>query len=57
MGPNSASQIEMSHELGTQEAGKLADIVVVDGNPLDGYWNMLITKLTLVGGEIRSDQR
>ena len=57
MGPNSASYIEMSDDLGTLEAGKLADIVIVDGNPLDGYWNMLNTRLTLVGGEIRSDQR
>jgi len=23
-------------------AGKLADIVLVGGNPLDGYWNLLI---------------
>ncbi len=57
MGPNSASYIEMSDDLGTLEVGKLADIVVVEGNPLDGYWNMLNTRLTVVGGEIRSDQR
>ena len=57
MGPNSASYIEMSDQLGTLERGKLADIVIVNGNPLDGYWNLLNTKLTIVGGRIVSDQR
>jgi imidazolonepropionase-like amidohydrolase len=57
MGPNSASYIEMSDQLGTLEAGKLADIVILDGNPLDGYWNMLKARLTIVGGRIVSDQR
>src|SRR5215831_3305440 len=57
MGPNTASFIEMSNELGTLENGKLADIVVIDGNPLDGYWNMLNTKLVIKGGVIVSDQR
>ncbi len=57
MGPNSASYIEMSDQLGTLEAGKLADIVILNGNPLDGYWNMLNTRMTIVGGKIVSDQR
>src|SRR5262252_3001885 len=57
MGPNSASYIEMSDQLGTLENGKLADVVIVDGNPLEGYWNMLNTKLVLKGGVIVSDQR
>ena len=57
MGPNTASYIEMANELGTLEAGKQADIVLVDGNPLDGYWNFLNTRLVLKGGVIVSDQR
>ena len=57
MGPNSASYIEMSDHLGTLEAGKLADIVILNGNPLDGYWNLLEAKMTIVGGRIVSDQR
>ena len=57
MGPNSASYIEMSDQLGTLEQGKLADVVIVDGNPLDGYWNLLNAKVTIKGGKIVADHR
>jgi len=57
MGPNTASYIEMGDQLGTLEPGKLADIVILGGNPFDGYWNMLNTKVTIKGGVIVSDQR
>ena len=57
MGPNTAAFIQMSDQLGTLEPGKLADIVLVAGNPLDGYWNLLNTRVVIKGGVIVSDQR
>jgi imidazolonepropionase-like amidohydrolase len=57
MGPNTASYVQMGDELGTIEPGKLADLTVVDGNPLDGYWNMLRTKIVLKGGVVVVDKR
>jgi imidazolonepropionase-like amidohydrolase len=57
MGPNTASYIEMSNDLGTLEKGKLADIVLLDGNPLAGYWYMLNAKIVIKSGVIMVDKR
>jgi len=57
MGPNTASYIQMSDQLGTLETGKLADLILLDGNPFEGFWNMLRTKVVLKGGVVVVDKR
>ena len=57
MGPNTAAYLNMSDQIGTLEAGKLADIVLLDANPLEGIHNMLKTKLVLKGGKVVVDKR
>ncbi len=57
MGPNTASYIQMGDQLGTLEAGKIADIILLDGDPLEGYWNWLKTKVMIKGGVVVVDKR
>ncbi len=57
MGPNTASYIQMSDQLGTLEPGKLADIVLLNGDPLEGYWNWLRTKVVVKGGVVVVNKR
>ncbi len=57
MGPNTAAFIEKSGEIGTLEPGKLADLVILDGNPLEGYWNLLNARVVVKGGAVVVDKR
>ena len=57
MGQNTAAFIDMEDEIGTLEAGKQADIVFIDGDPLELIFNLLQVKLVLKGGEIVADHR
>ena len=57
MGPNTAAYIQMSDKLGELSPGKLADIILLDGDPLEGYWNWLKTKVVIKGGVKVVDKR
>ena len=57
MGPNTASYIEMGDQIGELAPGKLADIILLDGDPLEGYWNWLKTKVVVKGGKVVVDKR
>ena len=57
MGPNSARFVDREGDIGTLEPGKLGDIVVLAGNPLDGYWNFLTAVVVVKGGVVMVDKR
>ena len=40
-----------------QEPPPRADIVLLDGDPLEGYWNWLKTKVTITEGKVVVDKR
>ena len=57
IGPNAASYVGMADQIGTLEAGKLADIILIDGNPALNIYEMLKTKVVLKEGRILVDKR
>lgn len=57
MGRNAAIAIGRFNELGTVEAGKLADLVILDGDPLDDPYDLLNVRVVIQGGEIVVDNR
>jgi len=52
IGPNSAAYLDLGNEIGTLEPGKQADIVLLAGNPLEGYWNWLAPRMVVKGGRV-----
>jgi imidazolonepropionase-like amidohydrolase len=52
MGPNTAAFIDMTDELGALAPGKIADLVIVDGDPLDLIFNLLNVEVVIKGGEV-----
>ncbi len=57
MGPNSAAYVGMGSQIGTLEAGKLADIILIDGDPRENIYPMLKTKVVLKEGKVVVDKR
>jgi len=57
MGPNTAAYINMADDLRSLESGKLADVVLVQGNPPEGFWHMLDARVVLKEGRIVVDKR
>jgi hypothetical protein len=57
IGPNAARYVGMADQIGTLEAGKLADIILLDGNPSLNIYEMMKTKVVLKEGRIVVDKR
>lgn len=53
---NAAAHLDLDDDLGTLESGKLADLIVVDGNPLEDVSTLRNVELVVKGGEIVVDQ-
>jgi imidazolonepropionase-like amidohydrolase len=57
MGPNTAAAIDKSKDLGTLEPGKIANIVLVDGDPLEDVLNLTRVVVTIKDGKVVADKR
>lgn len=57
LGPNSAKFVNKDKDLGTLEPGKLADFLVLGGNPYDGFWYFLNPVVVVKGGAVVVDKR
>jgi imidazolonepropionase-like amidohydrolase len=57
IGPNAARFVGMEDQIGTLEPGKLADIILLSGNPLENIYGMLTTKVVMREGKILVDKR
>lgn len=57
MGPHSAAFINRSHDLGALVSGKLADIVLTEGNPLEDTSALLTVRVVIKDGGVAVDRR
>ena len=57
MGPNTAAAINKSSDLGTLEPGKIANIVILGGDPLDDVLNLTHVVMVVKDGKLIVDKR
>jgi imidazolonepropionase-like amidohydrolase len=57
IGPNTAAYLGIADKVGTLEVGKNADIILLDGNPLEDFHVMLKTRVVLKDGKVVVDKR
>jgi imidazolonepropionase-like amidohydrolase len=57
LGQNSADFLDKGKDLGTLEPGKLGDLQVLTGNPLEGPWNFTTAVVVAKGGVVVVDKR
>ena len=54
---NTARYLNMENQIGSIEPGKVADTILLQGNPLENIYPMLNTKVVLRSGKIVVDRR
>ena len=57
LGQGAARSTLKQDQIGTLESGKLADMVLIDGNPLIDINDLMKVVVTIKGGRIVSDTR
>lgn len=57
IGPNSARYVGMEDDIGTLEPGKIADIILLSGDPTYSIYGMLTNEVTVLGGAVVVDNR
>ncbi len=57
LGKNAATFLELEDEIGTLEPGKRADMVILDGDPLEDIYDLLHVRMVIQGGRVVVDNR